>query len=83
MIAPQLPQARVQLPRKVQDGLWRAATVFGRRAAARRGGLVLRRSDVPGTEKRFGAGGTAVSGEPMELLLWAAGREDVARVNIS
>jgi uncharacterized protein (TIGR03085 family) len=71
------------LPRKVQDGLWRAATVFARRAAARRGGLVLRRSDVPGTEKRFRTGGTTVEGEPMELLLWAAGREDVARVTVS
>ena len=68
----------------VQDALWTAAGLFARRAAAgRRGGLVLRRSDVAGEEKRFGAAGTTVEGEPMELLLWAAGRRDVARVTVS
>jgi uncharacterized protein (TIGR03085 family) len=72
------------LPRKVQDGLWTAATVFARRAAASRPeGLVIRRSDVPDVEHRIGGGGTTVEGEPMELLLWAARREDVARVTIS
>jgi hypothetical protein len=34
-------------------------------------------------EKRFGAGGRTVAGEPMELLLWVAGRRDVARVVIT
>jgi uncharacterized protein (TIGR03085 family) len=70
------------LPRSVQDRLWTAATLFARRAAGRRG-LALRRSDVAGVEKRFGAGGRAVEGEPMELLLWAAGRRDVARVTVT
>jgi uncharacterized protein (TIGR03085 family) len=70
------------LPRPVQDQLWTAATLFGRRSAGRRG-LVLRRTDVAGAEKRFGAGGRTVEGEPMELLLWAAGRRDVARVAVS
>jgi uncharacterized protein (TIGR03085 family) len=72
------------LPRTVQDGLWGIALVFARKpAASRSGGLILRRSDVPGMQKHLGAGGTTVEGEPMELLLWAAGREDVARVEFS
>jgi uncharacterized protein (TIGR03085 family) len=68
------------LPPTVQDALWNAATLFARRA---RGGLVLRRSDVSGVEKRIGSGSTTVTGTPMELLLWAAGRRDVARVAVS
>jgi uncharacterized protein (TIGR03085 family) len=71
------------LPRTVQDVLWRLAIVFARRpAASRKEGLILRRSDVPGMQKHLGAGGTTVEGEPMELLLWAAGRETVARVEV-
>jgi uncharacterized protein (TIGR03085 family) len=71
------------LPRERQDGLWAAVFLFGRRAAGRPGGLVLRRSDVPGVEKKFGEGQTVVEGEPLELLLWASGRKDVARVTKS
>jgi uncharacterized protein (TIGR03085 family) len=71
-----------QLPVAAQDTLWNAAGLFARRAAGRRG-LVLRRSDVPGATKRFGAGGRTVEGEPMELLLWASGRRDHARVTVS
>jgi uncharacterized protein (TIGR03085 family) len=72
------------LPRKVQDGLWTLAVVWARRpAASRKDGLILRRSDVPGMQKHLGAGGTTVEGEPMELLLWLAGRRDVARVTVS
>lgn len=70
------------LSRSDQDQLWAATGLFTRRAAGRRG-LVLRRSDVPGEEKRLGAAGRTVEGEPMELLLWAAGRRDVARVTVS
>jgi uncharacterized protein (TIGR03085 family) len=70
------------LPREDQDALWGAAGLFARRAAGRRG-LVLRRTDVSGAEKRFGAGGRTVEGEPLELLLWAAGRRDAARVTVS
>ena len=70
------------LPRADQDSLWTAAGVFAL-AAARRGGVVLRRTDVPGVEKRVGSGARTVAGEPMELLLWAAGRRDVARVEIT
>jgi uncharacterized protein (TIGR03085 family) len=72
------------LPRSVQDQLWANVAFFGRRAAGRLpGGLVLRRTDVPGAEKRVGSGATTVEGEPMELLLWASGRERFARVTVS
>jgi uncharacterized protein (TIGR03085 family) len=63
-----------------QDALWTPATVFARRA---RGGVVLRRTDVDGVETTIGAGGRTVAGEPLELLLWAAGRRDVARVTVA
>ncbi|TYP84902.1 TIGR03085 family metal-binding protein [Blastococcus xanthinilyticus] len=71
-----------ELRRDEQDQLWAGLGLYARRAAGRRG-LVLRRSDVPGEEKRLGDGGRTVSGEPLELMLWAAGRRDVARVEIS
>jgi uncharacterized protein (TIGR03085 family) len=70
------------LDRSAQDQLWSATALFARRAAGRRG-LVLRRTDSPGVEKRWGNAGTTVEGEPMELLLWAAGRREVARVTVS
>jgi uncharacterized protein (TIGR03085 family) len=74
------------LPVAVQDSLWGAAVLFGRAAAAtRRGSLVLRRSDATGVQKRLGSGEpvTTLTGEPLELLLWASGREKVARVQVS
>jgi uncharacterized protein (TIGR03085 family) len=70
------------LPTGDQDTLWNAAGLFARRAAGSRG-LVLRRRDVAGAEKRLGDGGRTVEGEPMELLLWASGRRDIARVTVS
>ncbi|SFL18324.1 TIGR03085 family metal-binding protein [Geodermatophilus ruber] len=70
------------LPGADQDALWPAARMFARRATGR-DGLVLRRSDAPGVEKRLGAGGRTVTGEPLELLLWVSGRRDVARVTVS
>ena len=45
--------------------------------------MVLRRSDADGEERRIGAAGRTVEGEPLELLLWSAGRRDVARVTVS
>jgi uncharacterized protein (TIGR03085 family) len=69
-----------RLPREVQDELWTPATLFARRT---RGGVVLRRTDVNGVEQRIGSGARTVAGEPMELLLWAAGRRDVARVTVT
>jgi uncharacterized protein (TIGR03085 family) len=70
------------LPRAVQDQLWSASAFYARRAAGRRG-LVLRRTDAPGVERRLGDAGRTVEGDPMELMLWAAGRRDVARVEVS
>jgi uncharacterized protein (TIGR03085 family) len=70
------------LPREDQDALWSAGALYARRGAGRRG-LVLRRSDVEGVERRIGAAGRTVEGTPLELLLWTAGRRDVARVEVS
>ena len=69
-----------ELPRTSQDQLWAPATFFARR---HRRGVLMRRSDVDGVEKRIGAARTTLTGEPLELLLWAAGREDVARVEVT
>jgi uncharacterized protein (TIGR03085 family) len=69
------------LAREDQDALWSAAALYARRSAGRRG-LVLRRTDVEGVEKRLGAAGRTVEGEPLELLLWLARRRDVARVSV-
>ena len=73
------------LPLADADQLWTAASFFARRAAADLpGGLVLQRSDVPGPPKRIRSGDavTTVEGEPLEVLLWASGRRDVARVAV-
>jgi uncharacterized protein (TIGR03085 family) len=74
------------LPAETQDDAWRAAqfsawmfTASGRRT------VVLRRSDATGSERRIGRGGTTTTlvGEPLEILLWLAGRRAVARVDVS
>ncbi len=62
-----------------QDQLWPATAWFAR---GQRGGMALRRTDT-GQQRRVGAGATTVAGEPLELLLWLAGRRDVARVEAS
>ncbi len=75
-----------ELPREAQDLLWGNVVFFGRAAVGRvPGALVLRRSDASGVQRRYGSGTpeTVVEGEPLELLLWASGREDVARVEMS
>jgi uncharacterized protein (TIGR03085 family) len=71
------------LAREDQDELWRALGWFGRAAAMRSGGgLRFRRSDT-GAERVAGRSpGRTVAGEPLELLLWASGRTDVARVDV-
>ncbi|MGY1743683.1 MULTISPECIES: TIGR03085 family metal-binding protein [unclassified Blastococcus] len=69
-----------ELSRADRDLLWRTATLFARRV---RGGVTLRRADVPGTEKRVGKGGPTLEGDPMDLLLWTSGRRGVARVTES
>src|SRR4028118_144431 len=70
------------LPLPDADRLWGAAQLFARTVASRYpGGLVLQRSDVPGPGRRIRAGSdvTTVEGGPLEVLLWATGRRDVAR----
>src|SRR3954452_18875014 len=69
-------------PRAAQDQLWKAVTFLARRAAGP-AGLLLRRSDVSAVEERIGPGGPRGGGDPLELLLWASGRSDFARVSIS
>ncbi|WP_409332288.1 TIGR03085 family metal-binding protein [Trujillonella humicola] len=66
-----------ELSRADRDLLWRTATLFARRV---RGGVTLRRADVPGVAKQVGTGGPTLEGDPMELLLWTSGRREVARV---
>ena len=73
------------LPLPDADRLWGAAQLFARTVASRYpGGLVLQRSDVPGPGRRIRAGSdvTTVEGGPLEVLLWATGRRDVARVAV-
>jgi uncharacterized protein (TIGR03085 family) len=73
------------LPRADQDQLWGIVAYFGRMAARQHpGGLRLRRTDT-GAERVLGSGSprTTVAGEPLELLLWASGRERFSRVELS
>jgi uncharacterized protein (TIGR03085 family) len=70
------------LSREDQDAIWSASALYARRGAGRRG-VVLRRTDAPGVERRSGAAGRIVEGEPLELLLWCSGRRDVTRVTVT
>lgn len=71
------------LPRQAQDALWGQVS-FLARTRPRTGGLEVRRTDT-GTSKTLRSGQplTTVAGEPLEVLLWASGREDVARVEVT
>jgi uncharacterized protein (TIGR03083 family) len=79
------------LPRSVQDQLWKQVPFLARGRAATRaaGGLFVRRSDVPdgapGSERRLhdGQPTTTVTGAPLEVLLWVSGRPDVACVDLT
>jgi uncharacterized protein (TIGR03085 family) len=78
------------LPRAVQDRLWRSVPILARGGAAKtEGGLLVRRSDVadgaPGSERRLrdGEPTTTVTGAPLEVLLWVSGRPDVACVDLT
>lgn len=74
-------------PREVdavfQDALFKrletAARVFGRKSPV---GLVLRRSNGQTVVARKGAPVVTVTGEPSELLLFASGRQQAARVEV-
>jgi uncharacterized protein (TIGR03085 family) len=79
------------LPRAVQDQLWRSVPLLarGRAATSTAGGLFVRRSDVPdgapGSERRLrdGQPTTTVIGAPLEVLLWVSGRATVACVDLT
>lgn len=74
------------LPLATQDDAWRSAQFSARLyTASGRRTVVLRRSDATGAQRRIGRGGrtTTLVGEPLELLLWLAGRRAVARVQVS
>ena len=77
------------LPRSVQDQLWRSVPLLARAGSRPAGGLVVRRSDVPdgspGSERRLhdGEPTTTVTGAPLEVLLWVSGRRDVACVDLT
>ena len=79
------------LPRSVQDQLWRSVPLMARGPAATStaGGLFVRRSDVPdgapGSERRLrdGQPTTTVIGAPLEVLLWVSGRATVACVDLT
>ena len=73
------------MPRRRKDAVVRRGLGHVRLAAGRRpGSVLLRRSDAARVQKRFGFAEPCltVEGEPLELLLWAAGRERVARVEL-
>jgi uncharacterized protein (TIGR03085 family) len=79
-----------ELPADVQDRMWSSVPVLGRAptAPATAGGLVVRRTDRPAGEPaehrlRSGEPTTTVAGEPLEVLLWVSGRQDVARVAVT
>jgi uncharacterized protein (TIGR03085 family) len=80
-----------ELPRQVQDQLWKSVPVLARGQASQRptAGLLVRRSDVPdgspGSERRLhdGEPTTTVTGAPLEVLLWVSGRREVACVDLT
>jgi uncharacterized protein (TIGR03085 family) len=65
------------------DTLWKrletAARIYGRKSPV---GLVLRRANGQTAVARKGTPVVTVTGEPAELLLFASGRQDVARVEL-
>jgi uncharacterized protein (TIGR03085 family) len=71
------------LDRDFADALWKrlaqTAAMNGRRSPS---GLVLRRPDGQTAVARKGAPVVTVTGEPGELLLFATGRQDHARVEV-
>ena len=76
-----------ELPRKVQDTIWKA--LAARAPLSYRGlghSVELRRTDrpeVPPLEASSGGSPATLSGEPLELLLYSFGRRDHAKVTIT
>jgi len=70
-----------ELPRAAQDALWGQVPLLARTRPRTGTGLVVRRTDTGASRTlRSGPSPVTVAGEPLELLLWASGRDDVARV---
>lgn len=78
---------RVQSP-AAENTMWRLLTLLGRATSlSAPTGVVMRRSDVPDARARLrkaqpGAGDVVVTGVPSELLLFAYGRQQQARVEL-
>ena len=79
-----------QLTAEVQDRMWSSVPLLARQGVLARtsGGVVVRRTDRPAGEAaerrlREGTPTTTASGEPLEVLLWASGRDGVARVEVT
>lgn len=73
-----------ELPRSAQDFLWGQVDFLARTRPRSDRGLQVRRTDTGESRQiREGVPVTTVSGDPLEVLLWASGREDVARVEVS
>lgn len=72
------------LPAAEQDVIWRQVQVTARVAFRReRGGVVLRRPDGQPAVVKGGHPVLTVSGEPMDLALYVAGRRGAARVEVT
>lgn len=73
------------LPRTAQDQLWKQVPFMARTGqSGLTGGLEVHRTDTGASKTlRSGQPLTTVAGEPLEVLLWASGREDVANVEVT
>lgn len=72
------------LPRAAQDALWSQVSFLARSRPKTGGGLEVRRTDTGAARTlRSGKPLTTVAGEPLEVLLWASGRERVAKVEVT
>ena len=73
-----------ELPLSAQDELWAQVGFLARTRPRSDRGLQVRRTDTGESRTiREGSPVVTVAGEPLEVLLWASGREDVARVEVS
>jgi uncharacterized protein (TIGR03085 family) len=73
-----------QLPTDQQDDLWRRLRQWARPAFRRaRGGVVLERPGAEPVTVRTGEPVKTISGEPLEVLMYAYGRRDHAVVTVT
>lgn len=73
-----------ELGRAVEDVLWKSAGIAKLVFRGAPVGIVLERSDVPGTELRAKSGTRTVTlvGKPSELTLYMSGRREAAHVEL-